>query len=126
MPRKKAISSSQRQSSIDKVALDNALKTTNKSIKFFRDALKKADDSLATRFYNNESIDVLVKDRALIIDEIILAVWTHFATDAKKQCALIAVGGYGRGELHPYSDIDLMILLSENESTDIDAKISRF
>ena len=126
MPRKKAISSSQRQSSIDKVALDNALKTTNRSIKFFRDALKKADDSLATRFYNNESIDVLVKDRALIIDEIILAVWTHFATDAKKQCALIAVGGYGRGELHPYSDIDLMILLSENESTDIDAKISRF
>jgi [protein-PII] uridylyltransferase len=122
----KAILSLERQSLIDKASLEEALKAPHNTIQLFRDALKKANDILTNRFHNNESIEILVLDRALVIDEIILSFWNHFATDIKTQCALIAVGGYGRGELLPYSDIDLMILLPEEESADVDKPISQF
>ena len=122
----KEISSSEHQPLVDKASLEKALKTQDNTIQLFRDALQKANDGLAVRFHNNEPIEALVRDRALVIDEIILSFWDHFSADIKEQCALIAVGGYGRGELHPYSDIDLMVLLSEAGNVDVDEAISGF
>ena len=122
----KEISSSEHQSLVDRASLEKALKTQDNTIPFFRDALQKANDGLAVRFHNNEPIEILVRDRALVIDEIILSFWNHFSTDINEHCALIAVGGYGRGELHPCSDIDLMVLLSEEGNIDVDEAISQF
>ncbi|WP_191602546.1 [protein-PII] uridylyltransferase [Marinomonas algicola] len=61
-------------------------------------------------------IEKLVKGRALLIDEILKAIWIANNLDNNDNISLIAVGGYGRSELHPNSDIDVLILLKERDS----------
>ena len=58
------------------------------------------------------TVDELVHARASGFDEIICDLWRQidWPDSASEEVALFAVGGYGRGELHPGSDIDLLIL----------------
>ncbi len=78
-----------------------------------RAALDAATEALQARFLAGESVVELVHERARIIDEQLLKLWQHHCADIASVAALVAVGGYGRGELHPYSDIDIMVLLPE-------------
>ncbi|MDQ3160930.1 MAG: [protein-PII] uridylyltransferase, partial [Pseudomonadota bacterium] len=77
-----------------------------------RDRLAQADALLAQRFDRNEDIDVLTARRASAIDGLVREAWqTCISADAS--ISLFAVGGYGRGELYPGSDIDLLIVADE-------------
>ena len=57
----------------------------------------------------------IVTAHAWFVDQVIKAIWEHHApsTEKSRSVALIAVGGYGRSELHPGSDIDLLVLFQK-------------
>jgi len=75
----------------------------------FKTCIKQSQDILANRFHAGDPVEDLVHARADFIDELLLYAWQqHMPADS--QSALVAVGGYGRGELHPASDVDLLIL----------------
>ena len=74
-----------------------------------RRRIGQAESALAERFWQGDDIESLVADRARVIDAFLAEVW-HAFFHGNSHLALLAVGGYGRGELHPHSDIDLMLL----------------
>ncbi|MBD1550471.1 [protein-PII] uridylyltransferase [Pseudomonas typographi] len=77
----------------------------------FKKAIRQAREVLDARFSSGRDIRRLVEDRAWFVDNILEQAWAQFEWSDDADIALVAVGGYGRGELHPYSDIDLLILL---------------
>lgn len=82
-----------------------------------RASLAQADAALAARFDRNDDIDGLIAARAQTADVLVRDAWSRcIAADAP--LALFAVGGYGRGELFPQSDLDLLVL-AEAEAQDV-------
>ena len=74
-----------------------------------RRRIGQADAELARRFWDGADVEALISERARFIDAFLAEIWQHWF-QGNDGLALLAVGGYGRGELHPHSDIDLLIL----------------
>ena len=74
-----------------------------------RTFLASQHQHLADAFDRGVFIDYLLGARALVMDRLLDALWTAHGLD-DTSLGLFAVGGYGRGELHPFSDIDILIL----------------
>ncbi len=106
--------------------LSQTLVGAGDSVGAFRAALERGDGELGERFREDEPIDELVRDRARLVDVLLIRAWQLHAGAHGQELALIAVGGYGRGELHPCSDIDVCVLLPKNESTAWQPRLERF
>lgn len=94
-------------------------------IAFFRESLKQGQIYLQQQFENGADIVELVHQRAYFVDEVIGQLWSQHIPK-ESPMALLAVGGYGRGELHPYSDIDLLVLLDTSISDQPPESLSQF
>ncbi|HWG69838.1 MAG TPA: [protein-PII] uridylyltransferase [Steroidobacteraceae bacterium] len=92
----------------------------------FRQVLDQGTLLLQDRFAADEAVEDLVLDRARLVDITLRAAWVRHAGRFADELALVAVGGYGRGELHPSSDIDIMVLLPKSDSADWQPDIERF
>ncbi len=94
---------------------------TPNTAQHWRAQLKSAQESLKTDFLANPNARRCLQQRTRFIDKLLRAIW-HDSNIFNDTC-LIAVGGYGRGELFPHSDIDVLILPPESPPPELNAKI---
>jgi [protein-PII] uridylyltransferase len=78
-----------------------------------RRSLAATDATLAARFDDGGDIDRLTRDRTRAVDALVRDAWSLHVAHPDSSLALFAVGGYGRGELFPHSDLDLLVLAEE-------------
>jgi [protein-PII] uridylyltransferase len=78
-------------------------------------------DSLRSQGRSTRGIGRLLKLLARAADETLEVLWTRAGFPAG--LALVAVGGYGRGELFPHSDVDVLVLMPDGTAADDDAQL---
>nr|WP_298725294.1 [protein-PII] uridylyltransferase [uncultured Steroidobacter sp.] len=107
-------------------AMQPQLAAHPQDIATFRNALTEGDNRLKQRFLDDEPVERLVRDRARLVDALLKTAWSKHIGEHVRDVALIAVGGYGRGELNLCSDIDIMILLPKSESAPWQGSLEKF
>lgn len=94
--------------------LRHLLHSRDDPVAAFRHILKEGTECLFERYDQGAAVDTLILARSRLMDMLLLKAWQrHLPVGAG--AALVAVGGYGRQELHPSSDVDIMILLEDSE-----------
>lgn len=85
-----------------------------------RDVLNAGHEFIHQQFLEDAPASVMLTLRTELLDDVLTRLWRKQAK-AFEGLSLLAVGGYGRGELHPHSDIDIAILLPHASSSEADA-----
>src|SRR5262249_30653713 len=91
---------------------------------FWRGELKAGRQGLDRAFLAKPDTARLLRDHARLVDRVVGGVWAE--STMPDDFALLAVGGYGRRELYPHSDVDLLILLAQKEDAAGAACVERF
>ncbi|WJW76572.1 [protein-PII] uridylyltransferase [Thiohalobacter sp. IOR34] len=111
---------------LDGPALERDLAGCETPLPLLREALKRGDAALRRHFEQGADAVQLVYGRCWLCDRLIQHAWRHLFGTSQDDIALVAVGGYGRAELLPGSDIDLLILLEEEAEARHAAQIEAF
>lgn len=99
--------------------------TSNHDIQAINQWRTDAEKQLQECFENGQSIREVILSRSHLIDEALRFLWKHAELD-QTDLGLFAVGGYGRQEMLPYSDVDIMILSEDDLTSDQEKLISTF
>ena len=92
-----------------------------------RELLVRSQQELQQRFRDDEPVEALVHARSAFLDRLLSGVWrARLQPHLAERLTLAAVGGYGRGELHPCSDVDVLVLTPESLTEAERGQIARF
>lgn len=100
--------------------------TQPQAVAAFKNAISKENEHLKLRFNPDQSPAGLLTEKSHFTDNLLGACWRHFLAGSAADHALIATGGYGRSELFPHSDIDILILVDQQQSNDFQDRLSEF
>ncbi len=99
----------------------NLLKERIKYIKSMRELIEREKEKVKTSYYQGASGRDVVKANTMIVDDVIKKVFCVLSESFDKingrgnqSCVIAAIGGYGRGDLNPYSDVDILFLYGKN------------
>lgn len=76
-----------------------------------REHVRTEQARLRSTYEATAQATAMLRGRSALIDDVLDEIWQHFALP--DELSLAAVGGYGRGELYPASDIDLLLILPD-------------
>ena len=77
--------------------------------------LEDNKNKIFREFANGGLLPQLQQDIKKLIDDCVLQIWSM--TVKAQNVVLVAIGGYGREELFPYSDVSLLLLTSDHDDT---------
>jgi [protein-PII] uridylyltransferase len=105
---------------------DIILTDTANALPALKAEINSINQGLKQLYQNGAPVEEIVLGRASLVDRLLTTLFEHFFASISQPVALVAVGGYGRGELHPASDIDLMLLLQDEEGEQTQNAIEKF
>ena len=97
---------------------NNRVNTTREQLTQFNQTLQNDG--------NNTPATQLIRQRSVFVDKLLIQSWEYFIGTEVDLFALVAIGGYGRQELFPYSDVDILILTEQPPDSKIQDNISAF
>jgi [protein-PII] uridylyltransferase len=97
----------------DLTALEQEETTANALLTPFKQCLTDGQLVVARRFEDGCDVALLLEARSWLVDQIMRHCWSCCMGNHAEALALVAVGGYGRSELMPGSDVDLMLLMPD-------------
>ncbi|MGB5338092.1 MAG: DUF294 nucleotidyltransferase-like domain-containing protein, partial [Gammaproteobacteria bacterium] len=103
--------------------LDTALAGADSPVAVYKRCLQQGTSALIEQFAGGADIQTLVYARSWLVDQVLLRAWSSYMAGMQDNLALVAVGGYGRNELMPGSDVDLLLLLPDTPDDRINAHV---
>lgn len=88
-----------------------------------KEQLKSERQASIAAFQSDGKPEKLLTRLSHSVDKALTQIWE--ALSFPSDIALVAVGGYGRGELFPHSDVDVLVLLNSAPNADLQRKLEQ-